>query len=300
MPRAGLKTSLAVARLTPRWLLYPALLWMAVFLVLPLLMLAALSLARRGDAGQILWDLTLKNYASLAEPWMGTILLRSAWVALQTTFLCLLLGYPFALIAAWAPPRRQRWLLLFISLPLWTNLILRLYAFVILLRSDGWVNAALQALGIIEQPLALLYTPGATALGMVYHFLPFAIMPLFSAASRIDKSLVEAARDLGAGAFTVLVKVLWPLTLPGLFAAVLLTFIPCMSLFVVADFLGGGRTMLLGNWIEHQFLAARDWPAGAAMAVVLLLAPGLLWWAGKRVLRFAGATGQERLDEVLG
>ncbi len=262
-------------------LLLPSLVWLSVFILVPLALLVVLSFAQRGPSGEVVWQATGKNYAGIFQPQMGSLVLRSVGVSALTTAICILLAYPFAFIAAKAPPVWQRRGLVFISIPLWTNLMLRLYGLILLLRSDGWVNGFLQASGLIVEPLALLYSPFATALGLAYNFLPFAVMPLFASASRVDWRWVEAAYDCGASPMQAFRLVLWPLTRSGLAAAILLLFIPSMSLFVVSDILGGGRQMLLGNWIQHQFLAARDWPAGAALSVAMLAAVALVWFVLK-------------------
>jgi spermidine/putrescine transport system permease protein len=191
----------------------------------------------------------------------------------------LLLGYPFAYLLSRSPVRWRPLLLLLVIVPFWTSSLVRIYAMMIVLKTQGLLNQALLALGLIAEPLDLLYTEPAVILGMLYTLLPFMILPLYAALEKLDDRLIEAARDLGAGKMTIFLRIVVPLTLPGIIAGSLLTFLPGLGMFYVADLLGGAKTLLVGNLIRDQFLSARDWPFGAAASVLLTLLMGLLLWA---------------------
>lgn len=271
-------------------------LWLAGFLLLPSLALVALAFARPGLYGGVIWDFSLDNFKRLASvdwtesadvgqaTWSAPYLLilgRSVWVALVTTFFSLVLAYPLAFFIA-ARPRRTRYLwLAVVVLPLCTNMVIRTYAWTLILGFNSPLVWLVRRLGLIG-PLDALY-PGATAVyaGMLSCFLPFAVLPLYASVERLDYSLVDAACDLYASRRRVFMQAILPQTLPGLVVATILTFIPAMGVFVVPDLLGGARTMLVGNLIQQQFGPSRDWPFGAAVSLSLVV----LTLAGLLVLR---------------
>jgi len=248
-----------------------------IFLALPCAGLVLLSLAKRGDYGQIIWAFTLENYHRLLgyglfgwSPDHLLILGRSLWVGLVTTVLCILLAYPLTFYIA-TRPRRRAWLLMLLVVPFWTNVVVRTYAWLLIL-SPGLPPAQLAAwLGLVPPGAALFPGPAATYLGLVSTFLPFMALPLYASVERLDWELLEAARDLYAGRLAVFREAILPQTRPGLIVGIIVTFVPAMAMFVVTDLLGGARYMLVGNLIQNQFSASRDWPFGAALCLALMV-----------------------------
>ncbi|MCB1431762.1 MAG: ABC transporter permease [Alphaproteobacteria bacterium] len=199
------------------------------------------------------------------------ILWRSVFLAFVTTVLCLLIGFPAAYVIAQQSDRMKTLLLIFIMIPFWSNLLIRTIAWIVLLRDKGPINSFLMATGIIDHPLSMLFTNGAIVVGLVYVYIPFMILPIYTSVERLDKSVVEAAFDLYASRFQVFLKVIVPLTMPGIIAGCFLVLIPSIGAFVTPDLLGGGRKLMIGTLIQRQFTEARDWPYGAALSAVLLL-----------------------------
>jgi spermidine/putrescine transport system permease protein len=256
---------------TLAWLLLaPLLAWLALFVVMPALLLLGCSLGERDEFGQVLWGFSLENYARLLDPVYLRIFLRSLGFAALTTGLCLLIGYPVAYHLARAAPRVRELLLLLVMVPFWTSFLVRTYAWMAILREEGLLNALVAWLQPAWAPLGLLYTPAAVVTGLGYSYLPFLILPVYASVEKLDGALIEAAHDLGAGPWRVFPTVILPLTLPGIAAGVTLVFVPAVAMFAVTDLLGGARVPLIGNVIQNQFLQARDWPFGAALGVALL------------------------------
>lgn len=254
----------------PCWLAVPGLVWMALFFLVPLGLVFAISFASRGTYGGILWEFTFANYLDLFHPLYGKILGQSMWYAGLTTAICFVLGFPLAYAIARSPARLQPFLLLLIMLPFWTNFLVRTYAWMVLLRQDGLINRFLTALGAVDRPLELLYTPTAVVIGLVYGYLPFMVLPLYVAVERLDPLLVEAAWDLYASRWAVFTRVVLPLTKPGIVGGCMLVFIPSVGSFITPDLLGGARSMMIGNLIQHEYLVVRDWPLGSAVSFVLM------------------------------
>lgn len=260
------------------WFLLPAVVWILGFLVIPGLALVALSFAERGQYGEVIWHFNLENYQRLMgygifgwSPDTIFILLRSIWVALITTLICVVLAYPLAFFIATRPERtRYLWLALVI-VPFWTNLVIRTYAWQMLLSPDFPFSKFAQTLHLIPADASLYPSPFAVYIGMITAFLPFLVMPLFSSVERLDWSLIEAAQDLYGGRIRTFFQAIWPQTLPGLTVGIILTFIPAMGMFVIPDLLGGAKYLLVGNLIQQQFFASRDWPYGAAISLGLML-----------------------------
>jgi spermidine/putrescine transport system permease protein len=274
-----------------RYFLLPAIILQVVCFLLPMALVLWYSFLTRGAYGGQSLPLTAENYQRLIDPLYGVILLRSVLIAGTATALCLLAAFPLALFIA-RSQHREAWLQL-LMLPFWTSLLIRTYAWIFLLRDTGVVNTLLLALGIIDAPLPLLYNTGAVLLGLVYSYLPFAVLPIYGVLERQDRALEEAAADLGATPIESLRHVTLPLALPGLKAAGLLTFIPCLGAFLTSDLLGGSQTMLIGNLVHNQFTNARDWPFGAALSIALLaLVLILLFLAGR-------GRAEEESDAVL-
>jgi len=262
------------------WCLAPTASVLLTLYLAPLAILLLYTLLTRGAYGGTSLPWTIENWQRLLDPLYLVILGRSFAVALVSTLICLLLGFPLALFIARSGPRRHIWLYLVI-LPFWTSFLVRTYAWMFLLRDTGLINSALLALGIIQEPLPLLYNYGAVILGLVYGYLPFMVLPLYATLERLDPSLLEAAADLGARPWQTIRRVIIPLSLPGIRAGSLLVFIPCLGAYLTPDLLGGGKTILVGTLIQNQFTSARDWPFGAAlslgvMAVVMLLLMSLI------------------------
>lgn len=254
----------------PCWLAAPGLVWMALFFLVPLGLVFAISFASRGTYGGIVWEFTSANYLDLLHPLYGKILAQSMWYATVTTALCFALGFPLAYVIARSPARWQPIFLLLVMLPFWTNFLVRTYAWMILLRHDGLINRFLMALGVVDTPLELLYTPTAVVIGLVYGYLPFMVLPLYVAVERLDPLLVEAAWDLYASRWAVFRRVILPLTKPGIVGGSILVFIPSIGSFITPDLLGGARSMMIGNLIQHEYLVVRDWPLGSAVSFVLM------------------------------
>jgi spermidine/putrescine transport system permease protein len=257
------------------WFLAPSWAVMLSLFLFPMLIILAYSLLTRGTYGGISMQWSVESYQRFADPIYLGILWRSFWIAGASTLISLLLGFPLALFISRAGKRKNLYLSLVI-LPFWTSFLVRTYAWMFLLRDTGLVNSTLQKLGIIHDPLPLLYNDGAVILGLVYGYLPFMVLPLFGTLERLDRNLLEAAADLGARPWTTLLRVVLPLSAPGIRAGVILVFIPCLGAYLTPDLLGGGKSVMIGNLIQNQFTTARDWPFGSAislalMAVVMLL-----------------------------
>jgi spermidine/putrescine transport system permease protein len=263
-------------------LIAPTLLWMFGLLIIPLLLTVIISFGRRDADGNVIYAFTLNNYLRLAgvspdgfDPLYLQILWRSLTLAFQTTALVILLAYPLAYFVARAPAKNRNTLLFLILVPLWTNFVIRVYAWIMILRTQGVLNGVLgwaaTLLHLPFQPLEMLYTPGAVLVGMVYEFLPFMILPIYTSLEKIDGSLFEAAADLGARARNTFMRVTGPLSMPGVVAGTILVFIPVMGTFIVSDILGGRQVILVGNLIQRQFLDARDPAFGSAASIILMV-----------------------------
>lgn len=263
-------------------LLAPAAAWLLIFLVLPAAGLIALSFAKNGAYGEIVWSLGLQNYRRAFDAKYLPVLTRTLFFAGGTTALCLLLGYPLAYYLSFRAGRWRNALLIGLMVPFWTSCLVAFYSWMIILGKEGLLNTALLRFGLISAPLGILYTPFSVLLGLVYFYLPFTVLPLYSSLEKVPRQLVEAAYDLGAGRWTAFVKVTLPLSLPGVIAGALLTFIPCLGDFLTAELLGGPRYYLLGNLISTQFLMAQDWPFGAALTCLLLAGLVVGLWAYRR------------------
>ena len=259
----------------------PAALLMGITMVAPLAIVAVYSLLTRGAYGGVEAPWTLENFSRLWDPVYGAIFLRSLWIAAVATVLCLMLGFPLALFIVRSGPRKNLYLSLVI-LPFWTSFLIRTYAWMFILRDTGIVNSVMQALGLIREPLPLLYNNGAVILGLVYGFLPFVVLPLYATLERLDPSLLEAAADLGARPAETLMRVILPLSMPGIRAGAILTFVPCLGTYLTSDLLGGSKTVLIGNLVQNQFTASRDWPFGAALSLALMLIAVALLFAARR------------------
>ncbi len=252
------------------WLVVPPAAMLIFLFGVPLLLVLTVSFASRGTYGGIEWVGTLTNYTSIADPLYLRIFWRSLWLAVVTTAICLVMGFPMAYAIARAPQRWQGILLLLVIIPFWTNFLVRTYAWMFILRTEGLLNTVLMSLGLIHEPLNILFSDTAVLIGLVYGYLPFMVLPLYAALERLDPSLIEAAWDLYAKPVQVFTRVVLPLSKPGVIAGCVLVFIPSLGAYVTPDLLGGARTMMIGNLIQHQYLVVRDWPFGSALSFVLM------------------------------
>ena len=248
----------------------PMQLWTIAFIGLALLYVVGLSLLGRGEALTVTDEITLDNYARLLDEKYLRVMGLSLRLAGLTTLISLLLGYPFAYFMARLSPRARTILMVLVIAPFWTNALIRIYGWKILLYANGPINQALLALGLIQKPLKLLYSQGAVLVGMVYAMIPFVILPVYTGIERMDWSAVEAARDLGATPLRAFITTTLPMTLPSLLAACVLTFLPSVGLIFISDILGGANTVLWGNLVHDELLKSRDLPFAAALSAVLL------------------------------
>lgn len=260
--------------------LAPARLIMGLLFVAPLLIVFAYSFLTRGAYGGQSLPWTLENYLRLADPLYLRILLKSFWIAAVSTALCLLLGFPLALFISRSS--RKNLYLALVMLPFWTSFLVRTYAWMFLLRDTGLINTMLLAAGFIKEPLPLLYNDGAVIVGLVYGYLPFMVLPVYATLERMDKTLLEAAADLGATPWAAVLRVVAPLAKPGIAAGSVLVFIPCLGAYLTPDLLGGGKSILAGNVVQNQFTSARDWPFGSAVAFALMAVVMTLLYFGLR------------------
>ena len=274
-------------RQRPGWrataLLSSSLVWLVGFFLLPLAYLLAVSFAQRSPYGAIQWSLGLSNYARAFQPLYLEVYWRSFWMALLTTALCVLLGYPVAYtVALRISARWKSVLLMLVVIPFWTSFLIRTYAWMVILRTEGVINNLLLGLHLVQEPLRLLYTPVAVFIGLVYGELPFMILPLYAVLQKLDPELLEAAQDLGANRWRAFLRVTLPLSKPGLVAGSVLVFIASIGAFITPDLLGGARTIMVGNLIQNQFAVARNQPFGSAVAFLLTFVVLVLLRAGLR------------------
>ena len=261
------------------------LIWLLLFLLLPFLLVLKISVADavqaqppytplfgEGPDGSLSLSVSFANYRFILDDTLYLVsYLASLEVAAISTLLCLVVGYPIAYAIARARGRLQLVLLLLVIMPFWTSFLLRVYAWKVLLQGTGLVNGALLALGLIDAPLQMLYTPAAVYLGIVYSYLPFMVLPLYAALARLDHSLVEAAMDLGCRPWQAFARITLPLSLPGIIAGSLLVFIPAVGEFVIPELLGGPDSIMIGRVLWNEFFANRDWPLASAVAIAMLL-----------------------------
>jgi spermidine/putrescine transport system permease protein len=268
-------------------LLTPGGLWLLAFFLIPILIMLGYSLMPRGMYGGVERGFTLEHYARFFDSLYLDVLRRTFLWALACTMICLVLGYP----VAYAIARSGRWrhlLLLLVVLPFWTSFLVRTFAMIFLLRDTGLINQGLLALGLIQDPVPLLYTPFAVIVGLVYGFLPFMILPIYASLEKLDPSLLEAAEMLGARPRARFWRVTLPLSMPGVVAGCLLVFIPALGSFLTPDLLGGAKEMMIGNLVQNQFSAARNWPFGSAASFIVMALVLVALWIYLRVQGQAG------------
>ncbi len=281
----------------------PAVLFLAVFMIAPLLLMLYVSTLERAPFGGVVWGShTGVAYEKLLfeRDLLGRLAFNSDYIAIFarsfrlaaiTTILTLAISLPTALYMTTLSRRRAAIILFLVTVPFWTNLLVRNFAWILILRNGGTLDQSLQWLGLTSQSLDILYTPLATGIGLTYSFLPFMILPTYVALERIDKRLIEAAFDLGADRLRVLTRIVLPLAMPGILAGAILVFVPCLGAYVSPELLGGGKSLMIGNLVQAQFGASRNWPFGAALALVLvavlLLTLMLLRFVKRRLERTA-------------
>lgn len=251
-----------------KFLSYPYIVWIIIFIVVPLALVFLYAVTTNGGSFKDL-QFTLDNFKKFMDPRYLDVLWISVKLALQSTALTLLLGYPIALIIAKEKPSKRNTMIFLFVIPMWMNFLLRTYAWLTLLGKNGVINFIVTALGF--EPLDLLYNDGAVLLGMVYNFLPFMVLPIYSVLIKIDKSLIESAEDLGANKLQIFTKVTMPLSIPGVITGITMVFMPAVTTFVISRLLGGGQYMLIGNLIEQQFLWVGDWHFGSAISIIMMI-----------------------------
>ena len=281
------------SRLRSWLLMLPGIGWLTVFMIVPCLLVFFYSFFERGVYGGIDYVFGAQNFVRAAEPVYLGIFLTSARIAGEATVIALLLAYPAAYAISLAKRERQTGYLLLVMLPFWSNYLIRTYAWIVLLNREGLINRGLGGLGVIDEPLPILYNEFAVVTGLVYNYLPFVILAIYASIQRIDPALREASEDLGAPAWRTFWRVTLPLTMPGVAAGAVFVFVLSIGNFITPDLLGGGRLLMVGNLIYDQFLSARDWPFGAALSLILILIMMLLLFAqAAAVNRSQTARGQ--------
>jgi len=242
----------------------------------PLIFVAVMSFCETDEYYNVVYSFTSENYSRLLSVDYLKIYARSLLISFITTLLCVLIGYPFAYIIARTKSKKRQLLYMLVIIPFWTNSLIRIYGWRSFLGNSGWLVKALQFLQVIHEPVDFLYKTGTTVLGMVYCFVPFMVLPLYTSIEKLDGSLLEASSDLGARPVRTLFEVILPLTSGGIFSGCIMVFIPCLGYFFVSNILGGGNTDMIGNLIERQFKSANNWPLGAALSIILILLTLLL------------------------
>ncbi|HGN6578399.1 spermidine/putrescine ABC transporter permease PotB [Bacillus cereus] len=254
----------------------PTVAWLLIFFLIPLVFVLGFAFMQRGAYGTVEMQFTLENISRVFDPlYLGT-LWETVKIAVITTVICLLIGYPFAYTITIVDRKYRSILLLLATIPFWINFLVRSYAWIVILRSQGLVNTLLLKLGIISEPLNLLYNTPSVILGMVYSLLPFMILPVYAAIEQLDKRRLEAAYDLGATPIKAFWNITVPMTMSGIATGSILVFVSSIGMFVVSDVMGGSKVALIGNVIQNQFLGARDWPFGSALSIIVVLFSVLL------------------------
>ncbi len=250
--------------------------WLIFFVLVPNALVLTVSFLTRDSSNFYALPLTFESYARLFEPLYAQVVWNSLYMSGIATIICLIIGYPFAFMIAKISPKYRALLLFLVVLPFWTNSLIRIYGMKIFLGVKGILNEALLGLGVIAEPIRILNTEAAVIIGLVYLLLPFMILPLYSSIEKLDHRLLEAAKDLGANAFQRFIRVIIPLTMPGIISGCLLVLLPAMGMFYVADLLGGAKVLLVGNVIKSEFLISRNWPFGSAISIGLTILMALL------------------------
>ena len=254
----------------------PVSIWMIVFVTIPMLFIIFISFMTRGTFGGVEYTPSLESYQTMMEVTYFHVIVKRLGVAAETTIACLIVGYPFAYFIARKPPDVASRLITLLMIPFWTNSLMRLNAWMLIFQTNGPVNKFLLNISLIDKPITFIFTDGLVLLGLITNYLPFAVLPMYSSIEKLQKPILEASADLGAKPSVTLMKVTLPLTFPGIFSAIILTFIPALGTYVITDMLGGGKVLYIGNIIKNQFGTIRNWPLGAAMSVLLLVVTALM------------------------
>ena len=254
----------------------PVSIWMIVSVTIPMLFIIFISFMTRGTFGGVEYTPSLESYQTMMEVTYFHVIVKSLGVAAETTIACLIVGYPFAYFIARKPPDVASRLITLLMIPFWTNSLMRLNAWMLIFQTNGPVNKFLLNISLIDKPITFIFTDGLVLLGLITNYLPFAVLPMYSSIEKLQKPILEASADLGAKPSVTLMKVTLPLTFPGIFSAIILTFIPALGTYVITDMLGGGKVLYIGNIIKNQFGTIRNWPLGAAMSVLLLAVTALM------------------------
>ncbi|MFY8274397.1 spermidine/putrescine ABC transporter permease PotB [Pseudoalteromonas sp. SSDWG2] len=272
--------------------------WLSIMVLLPHLLVLITSFLTPDSQHLAIWPASLEGYQKVFQPIYLDVFLNSLWLSAVATILCLLIGYPFAFILSRQKPLTRNILLVLMMLPFWTNSLIRTYAIKLILGKKGLINTLLLNLGVIDEPLNMLYTEFAVIFGLVYILLPFMVLPLISSFEKLSGDYVEAAKDLSANALQRFWYIYLPLTSPGIVAGCLIVFLPAMGMFYVADILGGATNLLLGNVIKNQFLVVRDWPFGSAFSISLIVIMGLMllaYYKANQLVQRKGGLDDEAL-----
>ena len=249
----------------------PVIVYTIVLVLIPLLYILFLSFCKSDSYGGVIYTSNLSNYVQIFNMTYLKVFIKSFVIGLITTFLCILIAYPFALVLVTKSKRIQNIVTKLVMVPFLTNSLIRTYGWIVLLRKHGVINSFLMAFKIIDEPLNLMYNYLGIIIGMTYTLLPFMILPVYSAVVKMDKNLIEAGRDLGVSEFKIFKNIIFPETLPGVFNGSLMVFIPAIGYFFIIDILGGGKIMIIGNLIKNQFLTARNWPFGSSLSIFLII-----------------------------
>lgn len=249
----------------------PVALMLILLVAIPLIYVAVMSFCTTDNYYNVVFQFSVENYKNLLSPDYVRIYGQSIVIALLTTILCILIGYPFSYIIARTKSKKRQLLYMLVIIPFWTNSLIRIYGWRTFLGANGWLNNILQTLHLTDAPVDFLYKQGTTVLGMVYCLIPFMILPLYTAIEKLDGTLLEASSDLGAKPFSTFFEVILPLTSSGIFSGSIMVFIPCLGYFFVANILGGGNSDVIGNLIERQFKSGNNWPLGAALSIILIV-----------------------------
>lgn len=259
----------------------PVIIYTLFLIFFPLLYILFLSFTKSDSYGGVVYSFTLTNYLNIFDPTYIKIFLKSSLIALITTVICIAISYPFSLFLTEKSEKTKNILMKLVMIPFLTNSLIRTYGWIVILRKNGVINNFLTSTNLISEPLTLMYNNLAIIIGMVYTLLPFMILPVYSSVSKMDKSLIEAAKDLGANKFQIFTKIIVPETISGVFNGSLMVFIPAIGYFFISDILGGGKIMIIGNLIKNQFLTARNWPFGSAISIFLIIITFILVWIYK-------------------
>ena len=276
------------------WLVLPGVGWLVMLMIVPCILIFVYAFFERGVYGGIEYNFNFENFRRVGESVYLSIFLTSSKIAGLATLFAVFIGYPAAYAIALSPARYQTRLLILVMLPFWSNYLIRTYAWIVLLNREGLINRSFESIGMIDEPLNILYNQFAIVTGLVYNYLPFVILAIYSSIQQLNPEMREASADLGAPAWKTFLRVTLPLTLPGVAAGAVFVFVLSIGNFITPDLLGGGRVQMVGNLIYDQFLTARDWPFGAALSMVLIAVMMLLLFgqavASNRAQRQGGAS----------